>query len=462
MKLEFTLRQHTPMIHFQSDQAGATLRATELKPKLDRYLIEKTFHNNYEECKRYLVGYTNKNENALRKKYEEEGFRALDYKVSITELQPVSPDIIKAIEDVERIKYKPDKTPMLKKGKPDRFTYPCFFGNMGENDRKLFSIYDTVKLRITSFYPYIIEILENNICEFFAITNFGTRQSKGFGSFYLHEHDALYKPVSSKWHFKVDISEPEFDKFRPVPNGEYYQPYRDLEYYKLNYLFKAIALLYSTIRSGYNYGGLYFKSLMFMYAKQLDPPQQWDKRTLRESLYSDHETYKEVKRKRTDPNGTVQYNGGMQSKLLFRDLLGLSTEQDWMKYGAKKTDKNGNTYYDADKMVKKEIGNEIARFRSPITFKPIRENGTDKFIVHIFANKIPEEYLGKTFIAKSTTWNTSVNLTIPTDFDINSYLEFCFKAVFKDSNAFKKHIDNNVSDKKAKLLMSIYDELRKQ
>jgi len=42
-KVEFTLKQHTPMIHFQADQSGATLRATELKPKLDRFLIERVF-----------------------------------------------------------------------------------------------------------------------------------------------------------------------------------------------------------------------------------------------------------------------------------------------------------------------------------------------------------------------------------------------------------------------------------
>ena len=40
-KIEFTLKQHTPIIHFQHDQDGATLRATEVKPKLDRFIIEK-------------------------------------------------------------------------------------------------------------------------------------------------------------------------------------------------------------------------------------------------------------------------------------------------------------------------------------------------------------------------------------------------------------------------------------
>jgi hypothetical protein len=40
-KIEFTLKQHTPLIHFQHEQAGATLRASEVKPKLDKFLIDK-------------------------------------------------------------------------------------------------------------------------------------------------------------------------------------------------------------------------------------------------------------------------------------------------------------------------------------------------------------------------------------------------------------------------------------
>lgn len=40
-KIEFKLKQHTPLIHFQHDQHGATLRASELKPKLDKFLIRK-------------------------------------------------------------------------------------------------------------------------------------------------------------------------------------------------------------------------------------------------------------------------------------------------------------------------------------------------------------------------------------------------------------------------------------
>ena len=37
----FPLKQHTPLIHFQHDKEGATLRATEVKPRLDRLLKER-------------------------------------------------------------------------------------------------------------------------------------------------------------------------------------------------------------------------------------------------------------------------------------------------------------------------------------------------------------------------------------------------------------------------------------
>ena len=40
MKKTFELEQQTSMWHFQGREAGAALRATEVKPKLDRFLIE--------------------------------------------------------------------------------------------------------------------------------------------------------------------------------------------------------------------------------------------------------------------------------------------------------------------------------------------------------------------------------------------------------------------------------------
>ena len=39
--LTVKLKQHTPLIHFQHSQQGATLRASEVKPKLDRFILAK-------------------------------------------------------------------------------------------------------------------------------------------------------------------------------------------------------------------------------------------------------------------------------------------------------------------------------------------------------------------------------------------------------------------------------------
>lgn len=46
--LKVTLKQHTPLIHFQHDQYGATLRASEVKPKLDKFILERLGDGNYE------------------------------------------------------------------------------------------------------------------------------------------------------------------------------------------------------------------------------------------------------------------------------------------------------------------------------------------------------------------------------------------------------------------------------
>ena len=120
-KLEFTLKQHTPIIHFQSDQSGATLRATELKPKLDRFLIEM-FDKEKVDYSKFLIG-------------DQDG--ALDYKVKIETSR------IKT-ERIEKVN---------KKGKD--INNALFFGNMKPKDmssqdfekiRKKFQIHQNIFL----------------------------------------------------------------------------------------------------------------------------------------------------------------------------------------------------------------------------------------------------------------------------------------------------------------------------
>ena len=39
IKLHCKLKQQTPLLHFQPDEPGACLRGTEVKPKLDKFII---------------------------------------------------------------------------------------------------------------------------------------------------------------------------------------------------------------------------------------------------------------------------------------------------------------------------------------------------------------------------------------------------------------------------------------
>jgi hypothetical protein len=135
-KVEFTLKQHTPLIHFQADQSGATLRATELKPKFDRFLKE------------YVLGGS---------------FDRLNYKVKIIG------------SNYEKYTYKTYVNPK-KAGKYDRVG--AYFGNL-----KAIKFQQNIRIEFFSFNADVIEKIREYFADFISITNFGARQNKGFGSF---------------------------------------------------------------------------------------------------------------------------------------------------------------------------------------------------------------------------------------------------------------------------------------
>jgi len=138
-KIEFSLKQHTPLIHFQSEQSGATLRATELKPKFDRFLLEQV------EGVPFV-----KNAN---------GSKSLDYKVKIS------------------------TTGATTRSLPNSF---MFFANnviKEDKDKKYMVKVSSVKVEFFSFNTTIIEHIEKLFEEFMLISNFGARSTKGYGSF---------------------------------------------------------------------------------------------------------------------------------------------------------------------------------------------------------------------------------------------------------------------------------------
>jgi hypothetical protein len=164
-KLEFTLKQHTPIIHFQSEQSGATLRATELKPKLDRFLIEM-FEKNQTDYKDFLISGKEK---------------ALDYKVTI------------------EAKGKIEKT------LPNSF---LFFSNNVIKEESLKTKMlkaHSIKIEFFSFKTELIEQIDACIDDFLLTTNFGARSSKGYGGF-SRKNDNLEKRLKKYYPIVFKLS----------------------------------------------------------------------------------------------------------------------------------------------------------------------------------------------------------------------------------------------------------------
>lgn len=359
-KLEFTLKQHTPLIHFQYDQSGATLRATELKPKLDKFLKRYAFDDDFEKYKHFLIGYDGKQSIPSDKD-------ALDYKVRI----------------LAKFK-KSDAKEIPRRG-------PLFFGNMGNNEDKYFVTAENEEIRIEifSFYTELLNKIESHFAKFLMITNFGTRQSKGFGSFYLDSKDKHYVQPNAKYKFSIDSHDQRN-------------------------LFYRIELFYKTLRSGINLKNrdgqtvFYFKSLMFLYAKSKGI--QWEKKSIKEYYYA---SKLRAQQKEHDNTDILTYSSN--TKKLMKDLLGLSTNESWR--------------FPYHENISKEHANgEIERFKSPITFKPIK-NSTG-YDVYIFTEKIHPNFLDQLFNIKTNN-RSGLSLKTPNLFNLDHFIDFVLNVDIK-------------------------------
>jgi len=428
--ISFTLKQHTPIIHFQHDQEGATLRASEVKPKLDEYLIEKydltevvvengkTLVKPKAGAKKYFI---NNGKNSL----------ALDYKLAVKGLDPQKCfELTPIIMDKGLPKRNRQNKILVRK-------FPVFFGNDGkENITEIKKgIIQNVQLVLIIKNEDLQKLLKNNIESFIANTNFGLSQSKGFGSFCTGDF---------------------------VPNHLFFD--LELEEFEYKTVFNNIETFHKAIRSGLNIktkqdpkdksspliDKAYYKSLMFQYAKSKN--EQWDKRTMRDHFFADHHKYK--KQNGASPNGIIenrQISETVQTNIEkpddrnyfnYRDLLGLSTEQNWGYYS---------------KNISK-ILSDIDRFKSPITYKPVFQN--KKWRVYLITSIIKTQYLGATTTVQAQG-KEDLLLDFPLDFEINDYLKFCVSNFniddFDYSNGF-----SYATTSEAQILDNIFIQLKKQ
>ena len=178
------LRQCTPILHFQHAQKGATLRATEVKPKLDRFLIGKMKQEG----------------RSVPDVWKKKDTDALDYQLRLQSCgqRAVSEfgNYAKKIFD----SHNPNEIRNLQRDQ--RKEIPgMYYGNMasdrGVTREEYFDLVDStfkeavtseqVVLTVTCFHHKLLEEIKKYLEEFFLITNFGTNQSKGYGSFVINK-----------------------------------------------------------------------------------------------------------------------------------------------------------------------------------------------------------------------------------------------------------------------------------
>lgn len=169
--LTIDLKQHTPLILFQADQEGATLRASEVKPRLDKFIKSII---PYEQFKQWI---------------KDEEKPSLKYQMRI------------------------DRKSMVRIEKSII------------NEPKNLCLFSGITITIKSQHNDLIEIIKNNICDFFIINNFGFRQSKGYGSFTV-------KKINGELIIDEEPTRSDYKKFANILSKHFYNNllYKEIKY----------------------------------------------------------------------------------------------------------------------------------------------------------------------------------------------------------------------------------------
>ena len=317
-KLEFTLKQHTPIIHFQHHQDGATLRASEVKPKLDKFLRERL-----KQIKPLVYDKHFDLIDSLSDSRKETNTPS-PYKLIVL---PVNDDSIEKfiiasyiprnnIHDYETKGYKIlDRTPYFADNASLKVNnlQDSKLGLMLKAGKEL-------KLVFRFFNPQWEEVLVESLPEFFINTNFGSRQSKGFGCF-----------------LPSNISLQELENLLKLT---FPIAYRSKSFKDLREVFIGIDSVYKNLKSGDRNSD----SELRKYFNELRPVREWEKPSIQEKIA-------EISRL------NIRIRSKTSNRQFIRALLGLPEIYEYPKHGGIKA------------KVKPSIGVAIERYSSPILFK---------------------------------------------------------------------------------------------
>ncbi|HBV79526.1 MAG TPA: hypothetical protein DEF33_00985 [Clostridiales bacterium] len=420
---EYKLVQHTPLIHFQHSEPHACLRATEVKPKLDRFLIEQL-----EKDDRFGDG-------RWKKWFVGDGSQqSFDYMMRITpnseqveRTQSIENGIERAIARAEH------RSPNASLHE----IHKNYFGNMASGN----NIQDTVQaiqetfkeslfykdgltLTIRCFIPELLTLIDEHIRGFFMMHNFGTRQRKGFGSFTV---DISTKPNEPKG----------FDLVRKYCPNAYYCKLDDNV--SADALLNAVWVLSAFLKSGFNRGeGNYVRGFVFRYFQREKNPLANDKAFVKQQVLRN--VYNEATRgEHLHPYGNnVRYR-------YVRGLLGTNENSRFCRNprGETREDRTVHNIY-----IHSAEG--VERFPSPLLFKPI-----GKF-VFILPQKMPDEIFGSEFYILEKNQEDEYDSKATSDQKLNYLKQECKNRMIKTPTAEELAPGANSGDEALKRFLDAF------
>jgi len=338
--LEIKLKQHSPMIHFQWQQKGAGLRATEVKPRLDEYLREK-FPEYSGNNLRYIMRIHGGDKN-IDNNFRNEPYFGNQHKT----------------EDDSGYKKKKSQENII-------LSINTYFDNI-------------LASRIEETMPIVL-----------ALNNFGTRKTKGYGSFFPSDMGISEFETYLKKNSKSDIYYWETD-----------------ERFTLNNIKIFNDLLKSGINLKHKGDSIYTKPLIYYYFK--DQGIVWEKKKIKNDLLS---------RAHSDTLDS-------DDKRFIRAILGLSSISSWFY----KPYEDDLGFGDPELVVNSM---EFDRIPSSLTFKIFKNGNRNR--VYLFFAEVYLSILDKEFEFHFQSKNDKdkhskpVSVFSPQTFDCNTFLDYVYK-----------------------------------
>lgn len=399
-KIEFELEQQTPMLHFQHDQTGATLRASEVKPKLDKFLLKILGNGDDEEGKK------------IAKEKDEEISKEKNGKATWLVGNGEHP----ALNYKMQIVASTNKKSRIKKCSRSKLDLSNIGSAKNNNESYEISYSEPVKLTIICFNTELLKFIGDHIFSFFLINNFGKRQSKGYGSFIIKKEE---NNVVEKEDYIVN----EIKKIYPT---FVYCTYNTNDFEKIK---EDILKISSILKSGINHI-TYVKGAIFQYCIE-NSERIFEEKIINEKAYYKKELLDLIKCSEscTTQCNTEIENDTKEKSYFLRAILGLSDSIVYNNYCKKRCSECCNENK-GDKFIEIK-GDNIERFQSSILFKYM-----DKKLFIIPKDCTP--ILNKTFKFDKYNLNNgkkgddllkSIEIKTPPNFDLEDFLVWSFKSV---------------------------------